>query len=248
MLGARLALMSAAEAGLFARASAWMEGFAASPHSTVWLFVFAFASSSFFPIPPDGLLIALCVVPQVNASLAATMWFALVCTVASAIGGAFGYLIGVKAGRPLLRRVARPQTVETAERLLQRYDVWAVGAAGFTPIPYKIFTIASGMLGVKFVRFMIVSVASRGARFFLVATLCYFAAEEVKYYLKHHLGWATVALLALLVAGFWALKALGRRFASPDDPDTTGGLAPATDCGAESSPGTRPEEEDPGPG
>jgi len=248
MLGARLALMAAAEPGLFARASAWMEGFAASPHSTAWLFVFAFAESSFFPIPPDALLIALCVVPQVNASLAATMWFALVCTVASALGGAFGYLIGVKAGKPILRRVARPQTVETAERLLQRYDVWAVGAAGFTPIPYKIFTIASGMLGVKFVRFIIVSVASRGARFFLVAALCYVTAEEVKYYLKNHLGWATIALLALLVAGFWALKVLGRRFTSPDDPGKVGGGGPVTDGDAASSPGTQPAEEDPGPG
>jgi len=247
MLGERLALMAAAEPGLFARASAWMEGFAASPHSTAWLFVFAFAESSFFPIPPDALLIALCVVPHVNASLGATMWFALVCTVASALGGAFGYLIGVKAGKPILRRLARPRTVETAERLLQRYDVWAVGAAGFTPIPYKIFTIASGMLGVKFVRFIIVSVASRGARFFLVAGLCYVTAEEVKYYLKHHLGWATVALLALLVAGFWALKALGRRFASPDGPGTVPGVAVATDDGAESSAETQSGEEDPDP-
>jgi len=248
MFGARLALAAAAEPGLFARASAWMEGFATSPHSTAWLFVFAFAESSFFPIPPDALLIALCVVPHVNESLAATMWFALVCTVASALGGAFGYLIGVKAGKPILRRVARPRTVETAERLLQRYDVWAVGAAGFTPIPYKIFTIASGMLGVKFVRFVIVSVASRGARFFLVAGLCYLTADEVKYYLKHHLGWATVALLALLVAGFWALKALGRRFTSPDDPAPVGGLGPATDRDSGPSQGTRLAEEEPGPG
>lgn len=214
MFGTRLALAAAGDPGLFARAAAWMEGFAASPHSTVWLFIFAFAESSFFPIPPDTLLIALCLTQSANASLGATMWFALVCTIASALGGAFGYLIGVKAGKPILKRVARPETVETCEQLLQRYDVWAVGAAGFTPIPYKIFTIASGMLGVKFVRFMVVSVASRGARFFLVAALCYAMAEEVKYYLKHHLGWATIALLALLVAGFWALKALGRRISA----------------------------------
>ena len=141
------------------------------------------------------------------------MWFALVCTVASSLGGAFGYLIGVKVGGPILRRVARPETVDTAERLLQKYDVWAVGAAGFTPIPYKIFTIASGMLRVKFVRFFAVSVVSRGARFFIVAALCYATAEEVNYYLKHHLGWATVVFFVLLVGGFWALKVLGRRLA-----------------------------------
>jgi membrane protein YqaA with SNARE-associated domain len=234
MFGARLALAAAAEPGMFARASAWMESFAASPHSTAWLFVFAFAESSFFPIPPDTLLIALCLTQAANASLATTMWFALVCTVASALGGAFGYFIGMKAGRPILRRVARAQTVENAERLLQRYDVWAVGAAGFTPIPYKIFTIASGMLGVKFVRFLIVSVASRGARFFLVAGLCYATADEVKYYLRHHLGWATMAFLVLLVAGFWALKAFGRRIAADENPSGT--------------PDAPPKDKAPGPG
>ncbi|MHC4248194.1 MAG: YqaA family protein [Planctomycetota bacterium] len=216
MFGSRLALAAAGDAGFFSRCAAWMEGFAASPHSTAWLFVFAFAESSFFPIPPDTLLIALCLTQAANASLAATMWFALVCTAASALGGAFGYLVGMKAGRPILRRVARAQTIDNAERLLQRYDVWAVGAAGFTPIPYKIFTIASGMLRVKFVRFFAVSVASRGARFFLVAALCYATAEEVNYYLKHHLGWAMIALLALLVGGFWVLKAVGRRVATSE--------------------------------
>ncbi len=245
MFGTRLALAATGDAGLFARAAAWMEGFAASPHSTVWLFVFAFAESSFFPIPPDTLLIALCLTQSANASLATTMWFALVCTAASALGGAFGYLIGMKAGKPILKRVARPETVETAEQLLQRYDVWAVGAAGFTPIPYKIFTIASGMLGVKFIRFIVVSVASRGARFFLVAALCYATAEEVTYYLKHHLGWATIALLVLLAAGFWALKVLGRRISVSEAPGQTSGEM----CG-----GTRPAEgpakgdDTPGPG
>jgi membrane protein YqaA with SNARE-associated domain len=242
MFGARLALAAATEPGLFARASAWMESFAASPHSTVWLFVLAFAESSFFPIPPDALLIALCLTQAANASLATTMWFALVCTVASALGGGLGYFIGMKAGRPILRRVARAQTVENAERLLQRYDVWAVGAAGFTPIPYKIFTIASGMLRVKFVRFFIVSVVSRGARFFLVAALCYATAEEVRYYLKHHLGWATMALLVLLVAGFWVLKILARRVSPSESPGEASDVAPA------SMPDAPPEGKAPGPG
>jgi len=248
MFETRLALLAAAEPGLFERGKAWMEGFAASPHSTLWLFVFAFAESSFFPIPPDALLIALCLTQEVSASLAATLWLALVCTVASSLGGAFGYVIGAKAGRPILARLARPQTVETAERLLQDYDVWAVGAAGFTPIPYKIFTIASGMLRVKFVRFFAVSVVSRGARFFIVASLCYATAEQVNYYLRHHLGWATVALLVLLVAGFWALRALGRRLSSPEDQDSKPGVGPATGGKAGPSPEARPHGEAPGPG
>ena len=193
----------------------WLESFAASPHATVWLFVFAFAESSFFPIPPDVLLVALCLTTSSLSSLATTVWFAAVCTVASALGGAFGYLLGVKAGRPILRRFASQEKVEAAEKLLQRYDIWAVGAAGFTPIPYKIFTIASGLLRVSFMRFLVASVASRGARFFLVALLCHALGEEVNYYLKHHLAWVTLAFVALLAGGFYAIRAGARRFGAP---------------------------------
>lgn len=191
----------------------WLEGFAASPHATVWLFVFAFAESSFFPIPPDVLLIALCLTEASMGSLALTAWFAGVCTIASALGGAFGYFLGLKAGRPILTRLASPERVEAAEKLLQRYDVWAVGAAGFTPIPYKIFTISSGLLRVGFVRFLVVSVASRGARFFLVAMLCYAVGERVRYYLDRHLPWATAALFVALAGGFYAITVAARRLA-----------------------------------
>jgi len=189
----------------------WLEGFAASPHAAVWLFVFAFAESSFFPIPPDVLLIALCLAPAAPPSLATVVWFAGVCTIASALGGAFGYFLGLKAGRPILTRLASPERVEAAEKLLGRYDVWAVGAAGFTPIPYKIFTISSGLLRVGFVRFMVVSVVSRGARFFLVAMLCYAVGERVRYYLDRHLPWATVAFVVALAGGFYAITVAARR-------------------------------------
>ncbi len=191
--------------------AAWMEGFAATPHATVWLFAFAFAESSFFPIPPDILLIALCLTQASLSSVAATAWYVGVCTAGSALGGAFGYFLGVKAGRPILNRLAKPKTVESAERLLRRYDVWAVGAAGFTPIPYKIFTIASGMLGVKLWRFFAVSVASRGARFLLVATLCHAFGEDVKPFLRRHFGWATLAFVVTLVGSFYAVGVIARR-------------------------------------
>jgi membrane protein YqaA with SNARE-associated domain len=210
------ALGAAGSPGLLLRMKLWVEGFAASPAASAWLFVFAFAESSFFPIPPDALLIALCLTDGALASAAATAYFAWLCTVASAAGGAFGYLIGARAGRPVLRKLASPETVASAERLLQRYDVWAVGAAGFTPIPYKIFTIASGVLRVRFGRFMAVSVASRGARFFLVAFLCHALGEGVNYVLRHHLGWATVAFFVVLVAGFYLLRCAARGLARPD--------------------------------
>jgi membrane protein YqaA with SNARE-associated domain len=222
-------LLAAAErAGLFDGFRRWLDGlarwlehFAASPHATVWLFVFAFAESSFFPIPPDVLLIALCLTEGAMGSLAVTAWFAGVCTIASALGGAFGYFLGLKAGRPILTRLASPEKVAAAERLLGRYDVWAVGAAGFTPIPYKIFTISSGLLRVGFVRFMVVSIASRGARFFLVAFLCYALGEGVKDWLDRHFAWATVAFFVALAGGFYAISVAARRLGR----SRTGGAA-----------------------
>ena len=200
-----------ASGGFVSGLKAWMEGFAGSPLSTVWLFVFAFAESSFFPIPPDILLIALCLTDSALGSFALAMWFAAVCTAGSTFGGAFGYEVGRYAGRPVLRRLVRPERVRAAERLLQRYDVWAVVAAGFTPIPYKVFTIASGMLNVRFVRFMVASVASRGARFFLVAAACHAVGRPVRDVLDRHLGWASLVFFVMLVGGFYALRALGRR-------------------------------------
>ncbi len=208
--------LAAGSEGFFGGLLHWLEGFAASPHATVWLFVFAFAESSFFPIPPDVLLIALCLTDSSMGSLALTAWFAGVCTIASALGGAFGYFLGLKAGRPILTRLASPERVEAAEKLLHRYDVWAVGAAGFTPIPYKIFTISSGLLRVGFVRFMVVSVVSRGARFFLVAMLCHALGERVRYHLDRHLGWATLAFFVALVGGFYAIKVAARRLGAPE--------------------------------
>ena len=216
-------LLAAAErAGLFDGFRRWLDGlarwlehFAASPHAAVWLFVFAFAESSFFPIPPVVLLIALCLTEASMGRFAITAWFAGVCTIASALGGAFGYFLGLKAGRPILTRLASPEKVEAAEKLLQRYDVWAVGAAGFTPIPYKIFTISSGLLRVGFVRFMVVSVASRGARFFLVAVLCYAVGDQVKYYLHRHFAWATLAFFVALAGGFYAISVAARRLGRP---------------------------------
>ncbi len=213
----RWLIAEAESAGVLGGLVRWLEGFAASPHATVWLFVFAFAESSFFPIPPDVLLVALCLTEASLTSLATTMWFAAVCTVASTLGGAFGYLIGLKAGRPILTRLASPERVEAAEKLLRRYGVWAVGAAGFTPIPYKIFTIASGALRMRFVRFLVVSVASRGARFFLVALLCHAVGEHVRYYLDRHLAWATLAFVVLLAGGFYAIKVVAGRMGMPKD-------------------------------
>jgi membrane protein YqaA with SNARE-associated domain len=197
--------------GLVESIIAWMQGFAQGPWAGVSLFAFAFAESSFFPIPPDVLLIALCFTDECLDSMGLTMWFATLCTVGSSAGGAFGYWLGRSGLRPLLTRLTSKEKIDAVERLLQKYDVWAVAAAGFTPIPYKIFTIASGLLRVKFVRFLIASVLSRGARFFLVAALCHLVGRPVRTFLEDHLNWASLAFFVLLLGGFLLVRwAVGR--------------------------------------
>ena len=118
---------------------AWVESFAATPYGVWALFVISFAESSFFPIPPDVLLIALCL-----ARPEQSLWFAFVCSVASVLGGMAGYGIGYYGGRPLVKRLFKPEKVRAVERLYERYNAWATGIAGLTPLPYKLFTISGG--------------------------------------------------------------------------------------------------------
>lgn len=207
----RILAAAQAEPGWWARLEQWVEGLAAGPGGVWSLFLLAFAESSFFPVPPDVLLMALCFTDAALESTALTLWLAAVCSMGSTLGGGFGYWLGMKGLRPVLRRLVGDKRTRAAERLLQRYDVWAVAAAGFTPIPYKVFTITSGALGVRFVRFALASLASRSARFFLVAGLCHVFGPLAKTILKDHLGWATLAFLALLLAGFYVIGLAARR-------------------------------------
>ena len=204
--------------GIIAGIVAWMQSFAETPAAAISLFLFAFAESSFFPIPPDVLLIALCLTDGSLESFALSMWWATVCTVASTAGGAFGYWLGQVAGRPILRRLASPERIASVEDLLQRYDVWAIAAAGFTPIPYKIFTIASGLLRVKFLRFAVTSLLSRGARFYLVAVLCFAVGRPVREFLDTYFEWATLGFLALLIGGFVLVKYLAALYKKRNGP------------------------------
>ncbi len=208
-------LAAAEDPGLYDRLKLWVEALAASPAAVWLLFLLAFAESSFFPIPPDVLLMALCFSDAALDSLALTLWFAAVCSIGSTLGGGFGYFLGIKAGRPILKRLVKQEKIEAAERLLQKYDIWAVAAAGFTPIPYKVFTIASGLLRVKFARFIVASAASRSARFFLVAVLCNvlgnWLGPSVGKLLKKHFGWAALAFFALLIGGFYVIGLAAKR-------------------------------------
>lgn len=191
---------------------AWVESFAATPYGTWALFWIAFAESSFFPIPPDVLLIALCLGDPERS-----LWFALICSLGSILGGAAGYGIGLWGGRPLLLRLFPKKRIDAVSAYFDRYNAWAVGIAGLTPIPYKIFTIAGGACKIDFRIFMLASVASRSLRFFAIAVLMWWFGEPIKGFIDAHLGWLTIAFVALLIGGFWFAGRAGGRASGGGD-------------------------------
>lgn len=179
----------------------WMISWAGTPYAPLALFILTFWESSFFPLPPDPLLIAMAVAEPTNAP-----FFALICTIASVMGAALGYFIGKKGGRPIVYRLFKENKVQAVEKLYQRYDVWAVGAAAFTPIPYKVFTITAGIAELRFWTFILVSIVGRGARFFLLGMLVYFFGPQIQNIIDQYFELLTISFLVLLVLGFVAVK------------------------------------------
>jgi membrane protein YqaA with SNARE-associated domain len=180
---------------------------AASPYAAWWLALIAFAESSFFPIPPDALL-----VPMALARPRSAWRFAAICTVASVVGGALGYLIGFalfdQIAQPILKLYGYGPAYAAFQAKFQEYGLWIILIKGMTPIPYKIVTIAAGAARFDFALFMTASVLTRGARFFLVATLLHFFGDTVRDFIGRRLTLVTSALAVGIVGGFLALKFL----------------------------------------
>ena len=172
------------------------------------LVVLSFTESSFFPIPPDVLLIALCFA-------APRRWFplALMCTVASVLGGAFGYYIGSalwdSVGKQIVAFYHGEAVMEKVRQWYDTYGFWGVLVAAITPIPYKVFTIASGVFQFDFWQFMGASFAGRGFRFFLVAGLIGMLGEKVRPFIEERLEILLIVLTVLGIGGFVLLKFLG---------------------------------------
>jgi membrane protein YqaA with SNARE-associated domain len=183
----------------------WTISWADRPGGTWALFMLAVAESSFFPIPPDVLLIALAIGRPKRA-----LWFALVCTVGSVIGGMIGYYIGFslfeQVGRPVLEFYGATEKFDQVGQLYRENLVLALGTAGFTPIPYKVFTIAGGAFAVPFLPFVLISVVSRGLRFFLVAGLIYALGPRVKTFIDRYFNLLTIAFVVILALGFYVIK------------------------------------------
>ena len=166
------------------------------PHATRYLVALSFAESSFFPIPPDVML-----APMTLADRSRGWRLAGLTTAASVVGGIAGYLLGSLAldtAMPLLQRAGYWEGYLTARAWFEAYGFVAVLAAGFSPVPYKIFTIAAGTMGMFLPVFVMASILGRGARFFMVAGLIIWGGEPMEKRLRRHidvLGWLFVALL-----------------------------------------------------
>ena len=185
----------------------WVLHWAETPYGTWALFLLAFSESSFFPIPPDILLIALAVaIPRKSLK------YALVCSVGSVLGGCFGYLIGwqfmASIGEKIISFYGLSAKVDYIGSLYQQYDAWAIGIAGFTPIPYKVFTISAGMFYINFPVFVFASLISRSARFFLVGGLIFIFGPRIQVFIDKYFNILAVAFTILLIGGFILIKHL----------------------------------------
>ena len=185
----------------------WVMHWAKTPYGAPALFVLAFAESSFFPIPPDVLLIALALSLPSKA-----LYFAFVCSVGSVLGGVAGYGIGWGLWEVLQGFFFdyvpgfSHHTFETIRGKYDLYNFWVVFTAGFTPIPYKVITISAGVFKINFPVFVVASAVSRSARFFLVGWLIYKFGTPVKDFIDRYLNILTIAFTVLLVAGFIIIK------------------------------------------
>lgn len=170
----------------------------------------AFTESSFFPIPPDVILIPLALLDPGNAVL-----YGLVATVSSTAGALLGYWIGLKGGRPILLKLAGEKSVKKAEEFFNRYGAWAVGIAAFTPIPYKVFTIASGVFMLRNLKtFILASILGRGGRFMAEAVLIMLFGEGILSFLSAHFELITT-LVGAAVISFLAVYSLLRKRSRP---------------------------------
>ena len=187
----------------------WVLHWAETPYGTPALFVMSFAESSFFPIPPDVLLVALCLGDRARA-----FRFAFWCSVASVLGGLAGYGIGAffwdleSVQSFFFHYVFSEKTFADVTKLYEDWNFWIVFVAAFTPIPYKVITITAGVCGIGLPMFLVASIIGRSARFYLVAWALWRFGEPASRLLDKHLGWITTALAALGIGGFVALKYL----------------------------------------
>jgi len=186
----------------------WTLSWADHPSAKYALFCIALIESSFFPIPPDILLIAL--------ALGKPQWalrFAAICTAGSTVGAVLGYAIGMflfaTMGQTIVDFYGLASQYSQAEAWFALYGVAIVLVAGFSPIPFKVITIAAGAFGLDFILFILAALVSRGARFFIEAALLRWGGDKLRNFVEKHFELMTVLVTLLVVAGFVVVWMLG---------------------------------------
>ena len=185
----------------------WTMRLAAHPQALWALAIISFIESSIFPIPPDVLLI-----PMVLAARQRAWLLAGVCTIASVLGGIGGYGIGyflfTELGQPVLEFYGYMDKFDNFSARYNEWGAWIVAGAGFTPFPYKVITITSGVTQLDFAVFNVASLISRGARFFLIAGLLWYFGPPIRTFIEKNLAILTIVFFVLLFGGFVAAKYL----------------------------------------
>ena len=185
----------------------WMMGMAGSPRAPWALAVVSFIESSFFPIPPDVMLI-----PMVLRDRQKAWWYATIATVASVLGGLLGYAIGYfffeAIGKPILNFYGKEHALDSFIQFVHEYGVEAVIIKGMTPIPFKVVTIAAGVAKMDLLAFVGASIIARAMRFYLVAALLYFFGQPIREFIERRLTLVTTVSVVVLVSGFVAVKYL----------------------------------------
>ena len=191
----------------------WVLKWAETPYGLLALFILAFAESSFFPIPPDILLIALALGARKKS-----LYFALICSLASISGGLFGYGIGHYLWWEVSGYTGiayfffnnipgfSEQLFNALQSQYDQYGFMIIFTAGFTPIPYKIFTISAGAFDINLLNFLIASTISRSARFFLVSGLIWKFGEPIRSFIDKYFNLLTILFTVLLIGGFILIK------------------------------------------
>lgn len=183
----------------------WVLHWAETPYGTLALILLAFSESSFFPVPPDILLIALAIsIPR------RAFFFATITMVASVIGGMLGYYIGTglmeAVGWKIIHFYHAEELFQQLFETFNKYNFWAVLTAAITPIPYKVFTISAGAAKADFTIFMIASIIGRSIRFFAVGTLIYFFGGKIKHIIEKYFNILSIVFVILLIGGFVLIK------------------------------------------
>lgn len=172
-----------------------------SQYPILGLILTAFAESSFFPFPPDLIYIPLALMNPEKA-----FFYAGITTFFSVLGGVFGYYIGKFGGKKIVNKLINDEKLYQVKLFYNKYDVWAIIIAGFTPIPYKVFSLSAGLFDLNLKKFILSSIIGRGGRFFLVCSLIYFFGPNIKIFLEKYFELATLGLVILLIGGFLFIK------------------------------------------